>query len=166
MPLFGSKYDMSLFRKINRELISSWISQEVIYYKIALAETTTNAYGETKSATGRFYYSGILLNLLDLPEVQATNDSDAGPDEEQTAQFRFLRDDLIDINLEPAIGDIIMWRNDYFEVDNTNENQYIMGKDNNYPLSDSTKDFGSSWSIMCNTHLTRPTKLNITQERL
>lgn len=166
MPLFGSKYDISTLRKINREIISRVICQEVIYYIIAPGETQTNAYGEVSSKTGKFYYPGILLNLLRAPDPQVTTDGDIGPDQGQSIQYRFLRDDLVDIGLVPMTGDIIMWKNEYFEVDNYIENQFILGKDNNYPLSNETVDFGESWSIICNTYHTRPTKLNITQERL
>lgn len=166
MPLYGHQNDISFFRKVNRELISRIISQEVVYYIIAPGETKTNAYGEASSATGKFYYPGVLLNLLRAPDPQITNDGDVGPDQAQSIQFRFLRDDLVDISLVPQVGDIIMWKEEYFEVDNYIENQFIMGKDNNYALSDATQNFGESWSILCNTHHSRPTKLNITQARL
>lgn len=166
MSLYFGFRDISMFRHMNREFISNVVCEEIVYYKIAIAETETNAYGETNPSTGRFYYSGILLNCLREVQNQTTNDSDSGPDENQIIQYRFLRDDLIDIELVPERGDIIMWKNEYFEVDNAIENQMLGGKYPEYALSDVTNQFGSSWSILVDTHHTRPTKLNITQDRL
>ena len=163
MPLFGSNRDISMFRHISRELISRIISQEVGYYKIAQDETTVNLYGE---ATVKTYYQPILLNCLISRQDQGRSDVEYGPDTFQPLEFRFLRDDLVDINLFPEVGDIIMYRNNYYEVDNVIENQYVVGKDPSYDISGDTGDHGSSWSMICQTHMTRPTKLNISKERL
>lgn len=155
-----------MFRRISRELLSRVICEECVYYKIAVDQTEVNVYGEASSKTGRFYYPGVLLNCLRETDPQSTNDNDTGPDEAQLIRFRYLRDDLVDINLLPQTGDIIMWKNEYFEADNYVENQMILGKDPSYALSAETQGFGASWSIIVNTHHTRPTKLNITQDRL
>ena len=163
MPLYGSFRDVSLFRKLNKELLSRIISQEVLYYKHALKESRTNAYGESKS---KFYYPAILLNCFIHRQNQTTEDIDYGPDTAQLQDYIFLRDDLQEINLVPEVGDIISDRNLYWEVDNVVENQFVLGKYPEYSLSDETKNFGNSLSIVVNTHHTRPTKLNITQERL
>jgi hypothetical protein len=166
MSLYLGFRDISMFRHMNRELISGIVAEEVVYYKISIAETTTNSYGETNPSTGRFYNPGILLNCLREVQNQTTIDSEPGPDQAQVIQYRFLRDDLIDIQLVPERGDIIMWKNEYFEADNVIENQILGGKYPEYALSDATSQFGSSWSILVDTHHTRPTKLNITQDRL
>lgn len=155
-----------MFRGISRELISRVIAEECVYYKIALAETEVNVYEEASSKTGRFYYTGVLLNCLRETDPQDTKDGDPGPDQSQQIRFRFLRDDMVDINLLPQNGDILMWKNEYFEVDNWVENQMVLGKDPNYALSAETQGFGASWSIIVYTHHTRPTKLNITKDRL
>jgi hypothetical protein len=166
MSLYFGARDISMFRHLNKEVISSIDSEEAVYYKISLRNTNTNAYGETDPKSGRFYYPGVLLNCLIYSEEQTTSDNDTGPDRGQITEFRFLRDDLIDINLVPEIGDVIMWKNLYFEVDNIGEDQLLGGKYPEYSLSEVTKDFGSSWSIVVYTHQTRPTKLNITKDRL
>lgn len=163
MPLYGRSRDISLFRKLNKELISRIISQEVLYYKFSLGDTTTNAYGESKS---KFYYPAILLNCFIHRNDQSTNDVEYGPDTAQLQDFIFLRDDLQEISLVPEKGDILYDRNLYWEVDNIVENQFVLGKEPEYALSETNQDFGSSFSIVVNTHHTRPSKLNITQERL
>ena len=47
----------------------------------------------------------------------------------------FLRDDLVTANVHPEVGDIILYQESYFEIDNTNETQYFMGKTPDYPYS-------------------------------
>ena len=48
MALFGGQRDMSLFNKLNKELINDIIDTEIYYYQVALAETKANLYGESK----------------------------------------------------------------------------------------------------------------------
>ena len=47
--------------------------------------------------------------------------------------FRFLRDDLVDANVHPEVGDVILFQESYWEVDNTNIVQFWAGKDPDYP---------------------------------
>jgi hypothetical protein len=163
MSLYGQAEDISLFRHLNRELINSIISQEVGYYKIALAESETNIYGES---TKKLYYQPVLLNCIINRTDPITNDTDFGPDAAQTVTFAFLRDDLLLTEIVPEVGDIILANENYYEVDNVNENQFIVGKYPEYAISQPTQNFGSSWSVTCETHLTRPAKLNIAEQRL
>ena len=96
-------------------------------------------------------------------------------------KFRFLRDDLAGIDLStdqgadgrgfahgvvPEVGDVLLWNNDYYEVNNVNENQLIVGKDPLYSYASQTDNFGSSWSIILECFYIRPEKLGITKERL
>ena len=163
MSLYGNINSVSFFRKMNKQLLSRIISQEILYYKFSLANTQTNAYGESKS---KFYYPAVLLNCFIRRVDQGTTDVEYGPYESLLLDFIFLRDDLQTINLFPERGDIIVDRNLYFEVDNVVENQLVVGKYPEYSLSTATKNYGSSISIIVNTHHTRSSKLNITQERL
>ena len=57
-------------------------------------------------------------------------------------------EDLIDTNVEPEIGDIIMWSENYYEIDNVTENQLFLGKDNAYSLTDYGSNFGASISLI------------------
>ena len=61
MALYGGQRDISLFRHLNRELMGDIISQECVYYKLKLAETKVNIYGESAGAN---YYGADLV-----PEV-------------------------------------------------------------------------------------------------
>jgi len=84
-----------------------------------------------------------------------------GPDMDQGVNFAFLKDSLKDINLFPEIGDIILFNNNFFEVDASVENQLILGKDPDYAISTGAIDFGNSHSIILSTHMSRVEKLNL-----
>jgi hypothetical protein len=89
-----------------------------------------------------------------------------GPDSRREVQFRFLKVDLEAANVVPETGDIVMYNELYYEIDNTNENQYFLGKDPAYAYSEGLGNFGASISIICFGHLTSPERLGITQQRL
>jgi hypothetical protein len=167
--LFGKIRDINLFKSINSELLDDIISQQCAFYKFKLAETQVNIYGES---TGEKYYEGpILLNcLIDRSDPGFTSDSMI-IDYNWKIQFRFLRDDLVEINLVPEVGDIILYQERYFEVDTIKTNQYKFGKNPDYPnspnaYSQELENFGYNVSIICDTHYIPSDKVGITKERL
>jgi hypothetical protein len=162
MSLFGGSRDISLFRHINKELINNIIQQSVGYYKIALDKTSSNLYGESLTKT---YNDPILVNCLIERTPPTWTETEFGADITQDITVRFLRDILVDINLVPEVGDVVLWQDDYYEVDGTVENQLVVGKDPSYAYDDTT-DFGSSISIIVTAKFIRPEKLGITKERL
>jgi hypothetical protein len=167
--LFGGARDISLFRGLNRELISDIITQQCIYYKFKLEETKVNMYGEAAGA--KFYHEPVIFNALISRDEQTQPVDEFGVDFSWNVEFRFFRDDLVDANIIPEVGDIIMYQEAYYEVDNTNANQYFVGKDpaypnNTNPLNPGLENFGTSVSIICKTHLTPSDKVQITRERL
>ena len=78
----------------------------------------------------------------------------------------FLRQDLVDTSVVPEVGDIVMWHEDYYEVDTVRENQLFLGKDNNYNLTDYGSQFGASVSIIVDTHMTRRERTGIEYENI
>ena len=158
MPLFGGARDISLIRSMNRELINDIIQTEVAYYKLALHQTTSNIYGES---TKKSYYEPLRLSCLIDKSDQEWSSDDFGPDIKQIYQYKFLKADLININLVPEVGDLILFNNDFWEVDTFIENQYFVGKRPEYAISTDTQDFGTSLSIVLSTHLSRIEKLNL-----
>ena len=173
MALFGAERDISLFRHINRELMGDIITQQCSFYKFKIEETKINLYGE--AAEEKYYMGPVLINCL--------LERDPGTDFNWGATFKFLRDDLLDKNkdfnvdtaiygadLVPEVGDIIMYNEGYYEVDNIISNQYFVGKNPDYPnevnpLNPGLDKFGSSISIICETHYVPADKVGITQER-
>lgn len=179
MSLFGTSRDASLIRHINRELINNVIEQQVGYYKISLEKTKTNVYGEANGT--KIFYDPVLINCLIERTPQVWTTDSIGPDVNQDITVRFLRDDLagIDLSIElpeggkgfqygvvPEVGDIMLWDNDYYEVDSIVENQLFVGKNPSYSYSTDNDNFGSSISIIVKAHYTRAEKLGITQDRL
>ena len=179
MSLFGTSRDASLIRHIGRELINNIIEQQVGYYKIDLAKTSLNMYGESNGE--KIYYDPVLVNCLIERSAQEWSTDSLGPDVNRKIQLRFLKDDLAGTNLSielpeggrgfqygiyPEVGDVVIWQNNYYEVDDILENQYFLGKDPDYSYSSDNDNFGSSISIIVNAHYTRVEKLGIEKDRL
>jgi len=163
MAMFGRQRDVQLFNSVNQELIHDIIEQLIGYYKVVLGETPSNVYGEAPNKT---YLGPVLLPCL-LVRGGTTQETDNfGPDTFRELEVRLWRDDCISANVVPEIGDIVMWNNLYFEVDNVNENQLVVGKDPSYPYDTDVVEFGDSLSFILTCHLTRPEIPGITQTRL
>tara|TARA_R110001592_G_scaffold145690_6_gene369315 strand:+ start:3611 stop:4123 length:513 start_codon:yes stop_codon:yes gene_type:complete len=170
MALYGGSRDISLFRNLNRELLGNIITQQCVYYKLKLNETKVNMYGEAAGA--RYYYEPVILNaLIERNNQEYPEDDLVGVDFQWGITYKFLRDDLVDAQVVPEVGDIIMYYEGYYEVHATNANQYFVGKDPRYPynenpLNPGLEGFGASLSIICETHYTPADKVQITKERL
>ena len=158
MALFGGSRDVSLFHNLNKELINDIIQTEVAYYKFALEQTTVNVYGE---APGKNYYEPIKIACLIDKQDQSWSSDDFGSDINQTIGFSFLKESLQDINLFPQVGDLLLFKNNFYEVDSRVENQFILGKDPDYAIASETTNFGKSFSILVNAHISRVEKLNL-----
>jgi hypothetical protein len=163
MALYGRNKDVLLFQGLNTELLHRIIEQQVGYYKPQLEDTPSNIYGEAQNKT---WIGPVLLKcLLDRGDQTSLND-DFGVDRNRTLTARFFRKDLVDANVVPEIGDVILWNEDYYEVDNLVENQLVVGKDPSYPYSDTVDDFGSSHSIILECHYTRPERIGLKEQRM
>ena len=158
MALFGKNRDINLFHTINNELLKDIIQIEVAYYKFALEQTVANVYGESM---GKNYYEPLKIACLIERQDQAWAYDDFGSDVNQTVGFRFLKNELIDINLIPEVGDILLFRNNFYEIDSKIENQLIMGRDKDYAISKETIEHGESFSVLVSTHISRVEKLNL-----
>ena len=158
MALFGGSRDISLFNKIGKELINDIIQTEVGYYKFALERTTANVYGESM---GKMFYEPVRIACLMEREDQVWESDEFGSDIDQKHSFKFLKQELKSINLIPEVGDILLFRNNFYESDSKIENQLILGKDPDYAISTGTTDFGNSHSILLNTHLSGIERLNL-----
>ena len=158
MALFGGSRDVSLFHNLNKELINDIIQTEIAYYKFALEQTKINVYGE---APGKQYFEPLKIACLIDKQDQSWSSDAFGSDVNQTIGFRFLKKELQDINLIPEIGDLLLFKNNFYEVDERVENQFILGRDPDYAISAETTGFGKSFSILLNTHISRVEKLNL-----
>jgi len=157
--LFGSNRDFNLLVKINRELLKDIVEQEVLYYKLDLYSTESNIYGE---ALEKVWNAAVKLNCLITRGDQVISVDEFGPDLTREMSFAFLKQDLIDIDLFPQVGDVLSWHEDYFLVDTVRENQFMLGRDKQYNLTSYGKNFGTSVSMVLDCHLTRIEDLGIT----
>lgn len=160
MAIFGTRRDIDTFKIVSKELVNDVISQQIGYYKPVLRDTKANIYGESLSKT---YIGPVLLNcLIERGDYNAPV-SEFGVDTDRNVKFRLLREDMIDANIVPEVGDVIMYNELYYEADNVNTNQLILGKDYQYAYSEGLENFGENYSVIINCHLTRGDKLGITQ---
>ena len=146
MPLFGGNRDISLFRTMNKELINDIIQTEIGFYKFVLQDSVTNVYGESEN---KIYYEPMLIPCLINREDQSWSETDFGPDSTQQMTFSFLRATLVEKDIVPEIGDIVLYNNDYFEFNSIIENQFFVGKNPDYSMNEDTDNFGVSLSIVC-----------------
>ena len=152
MPLFGGDRDISLFRTMNKELINDIIQTEIGFYKFVIQDSEINVYGESEN---KVYYEPLLVPALITREDQAWNETDFGPDSTQQMTFAFLRATLVEKNIVPEIGDIVLYNNDYFEFNSIVENQFFTGKNPDYSMNEDTDGFGVSLSIICRASKSR-----------
>ena len=169
MALYGGQRDISLFRHVNRELIGNIISQQCAYYKFKIDETKVNLYGEAAGA--KYYYPPVLLSALIDHQDEEYPDDEFGVRYYQNVDFKFLRDDLVDAEVVPEVGDIILYEEGYYEVDDVITNQLFVGKDPRYPnkpnpFENDLDKFGYDVSIICKTHSVPSDKVGISRERL
>ena len=157
MALFGSEKDIKLFNTLNTELINNIIDTQVDVYKVSVADVNDNLYGEN---INKVYNPAVRVGCLVEFQDPVYVDAEYGTDIDQEANFSFLRDMLKETaNLVLEVGDIIEHDNSYWEIDKIIENQYVTGR--NPDFDKNTKSFGSNFSVVCNTHRTRMSKLNI-----
>ena len=160
--LFGSRKDFDLLVNINRELLKDIVEQEILIYKLSASDTTTNIYGEALEKT---FLEPVKLNCLITRGDQIVDIDEFGPDLGREASFACLKQDLEDITLVPEVGDIVMWHEDYYEVDTVRENQYFYGRNDKYNV-DRTSGHGASISLVLDCHLTRADRVGIARQKL
>ena len=145
---------------INYELIKEVISQAIGYYKISLVDTKVNLYGE---APEKQYIGPVLLNCLIERGDFSTDVKEQGLDRSRPVTFRFLRDMMVEANVYPETGDVIMYNELYYQVDNVNSNQLFLGKNDAFAYEDGLENFGGSTSYILTCHYTSGDKLGIQQ---
>ena len=148
---FFSDKDLKAFDTMTKELVNTVVAQECVVYKISAEHTETNIYGE--SSKGKVYEPGVRVNALNDSEDFSWDTDEFGPDSNQAVTFAFQRKNLIDINLKPEVGDVVNWNYAYFEINSINENMLIGG------------DVDKNFDLVCTTHLTRLSRVNLTERQ-
>jgi len=180
--MFTGQRDVSLVRKLNRELMGNIITQQCALYQFKLEETKVNIYGE--AAGSKFYNGPFLFNVLINRSNEEYGEDEEGIQFNQPIDFYFLRDDLKAVSPEypngnpnaevvPEVGDIILYQEGYYGVQSTVANQYFGGKNPEYPnninpLNPGLEYFGNNLSILVSTYYIPADKVAISpyQERM
>ena len=146
---YFSQRDLNLINSLNGELMGDIIENLIQVFKIAPNETKTNMYGETSAETGKWYLPAIQISaLIERSEMTAEYD-DFGPTRKQDHVFKMREKMLQLVNFYPEIGDIILWNDRYYEIDNVVQEQLLGG------ISE------KSHSKICNGHYTKLASLNV-----
>ena len=173
--MFTRQRDVSLVNNINRELLGNIITQQCAFYQYQLEETKVNLYGE--AAEEKYYNGPFLFNTLINRSNQEYGENIEGIQFNQPIEFYFLRDDLVEKDVVPRVGDIILYEEGYYGVQSTVANQYWGGKNPDYPNNDSDgqlnplnpglEEFGNNISILVSTYYIPADKVAISpyQER-
>ena len=158
--MFTRQRDVSLVRHLNRELMGNIITQQCALYQFKLEETKVNIYGE--AAEAKFYNGPFLFNVLINRSNEEYGENEEGIQFGQPIDFYFFRDDLVDADVVPEVGDIILYQEGYYGVQSTVSNQYFGGKNPDYPnnnsdgtpnpLNPNLDQFGSNLSILVSTY--------------
>ena len=152
--------DWSLMRNFNREVMGNIITQQCAIYQFKLEETKVNIYGE--AAEEKYYDGPFLFNVLMDRGDQDFSLNNEGVQFDQSINFYFLRDDLVEKDVVPQVGDIILYEEGYYGVQSTIANQYWGGKNPDYPNNDSDgtpnplnpglEKFGNNVSVLVSTY--------------
>ena len=151
MPgLWYSRRDLGTLTSFNSELYGSIIQCIVWMFKICPAETQTNIYGETNQQSGKFYFPPVEMTALIDKADPSAKEEEVGPDREQGVVFKFREAMLQAVDFYPQVGDLILFNERYHEIDMpVTQEQFLGGVAE------------KSWSIICNTHYARFSKVNI-----
>jgi len=146
---YFSQRDLNLVAQFNAELMGEIVEVLIQLFKIAPNETKTNIYGETAAETGKWYLPAIQISsLVERADMTAEYD-DFGPSRNQDYVFKMREKMLRELNFYPEIGDIVLFNDRYYEIDNVVQEQLLGGQPD------------KSHSIICNGHYTKITSLNV-----
>ena len=150
---YFSARDRLLVDSVNAELFGDMVQIVVELYKVAPEETSVNIYGETDQSVGRFYFSPIEMTCFSDTGDMTAEDANFGPDRKQSSVFKFREKMLKHVNFYPQEGDLVAFNGRFYEIDNVVQEQRLGGQPD------------KSHSIICNTHYTRLSKVNIIERQ-
>ena len=148
---YFTRRDVRFMNSLNGELIQDIIEQIVVIFKINASETNTNLYGESMD---KFYFPGVETGCLVENDPESTLYEGFGPDIKKGTLFRFHQKLCENKNIYPQIGDIVEWENAYFEISNIVENQFLGGQPE------------KNYSLLCNAHMSKQSKINLTERNI
>lgn len=165
MALFSGSRDVSLIRRVNRELMHRVISTEVAVYKFSVEHSKENIYGESSNKV--FYNPVRVYALIDRDDKSNISEEDI-LNYTRKVSFGFLRDDLRDKNLVVQEGDVVEWDTEYYELSLVTSGQLWSGKNPETLFAtvvDKEDEFGYKISVVAQGFKVTPEKIGITSIR-
>ena len=177
MPIFGRQKDRELIKHFSKEVLQDILDTPVLIYKPYITKSNTNIYGEGVNGD-KNWRPGVTIHATINREDQEWASNDFGIDINQKITFSFLNEDIWNISTSGTdenngfaveIGDLVYYDSNYWEIDTTNKNQYLLGRNQNvisgdgeaFGFADETEMHGESLSTVATAHLTRKSKLNV-----
>lgn len=124
--LFIGQQELDFVSDINKEIISKWTGQEIIYYAIDMTATTVHdVYGESLQ---KIYKDPINIECLvfyDEPEVKST---DLQTEIHYSISVYFHKRSLAENNFFPQEGDYLKWGPVFYEIVTGSEPQLQFGR--------------------------------------
>ena len=149
MPKFISDRDVRFFKQIAREAVDAVVENVCVLFKVNLADTKINIYGE---AIGKTWHPGVQLNVLIDKSQQSQNYEGFGANTNQDIQYNFDRFMLEEKGIYPEVGDVIFFDQSYYEINNVYEVQYSGGLPQ------------YNFSVVCQTFMVSKSLLNIEEK--
>lgn len=177
MPIFGRGRDRQLIKHFSQEVLQDILDTPVIIYKPYVTRTNTNLYGEGTNGD-KNYRPGVTLHAAINREDQEWTNNDFGVDIIQKGTFSFLNEHIWNVAADGneeedgfaiEIGDLIYYDTQYWEIDTTNKNQYLLGRNQNvlsgdgadFGFANETQMHGESLSTVAQAHITRRSRINV-----
>lgn len=180
MPKFYNANDLNFIKSIAEEVVDYVVEQAVTLFKVSVGETKTNLYGESLGKV--WYQPADLMAIVDREPPGVNYEGEAGADRIQSVEFRFnimrLRTETLprfrDINgtLIPAdaiqntqygypeIGDVILFDESYYEIDNIRRTNLIGGSPKIY--NKTTNEFEDArMFLIATSHMVRRSQIQI-----
>lgn len=154
MQLFLRQKDLDLFNTMVKHLVDDVIETSVKLYKLAInSMEVDDLYGDSLD---KVYYNPIVIYGLIEHSDESMDNTEVGVDSAQTIVANFQRESLRTADVYPEVGDILEWNDNYYEINNINENKIMAGQqEQNY-----------NYTIQCYAHLTRKSKLLLDKFRV
>jgi hypothetical protein len=140
------------------------LSMTVPYYKIISKQSQVNIYGESLN---KIYYEPVMIKCYIDRGDEVISIGEYGPTNTQISKFWFVHEVMVQVQVLPEVGDIILDRERYYEINNINENHIMFGNDDQYYYNANnfteTPLFKRGESLMfeLDTHMTTITRLNL-----
>ncbi len=181
MPKFFNAKDLDFIKTISEEVVDYVVEQAVVLFKVSVGETKTNLYGES---LGKVWHApATLMCIVDREPMNVVYEG-FGADKQQAVEFRFNRERLRETSYSvpkvrdingtlipadaiqntqygyPEIGDIILFDDIYYEIDNAAESRLIGGQPEIYN-SESSSFEDTKMQIVATAFMVRRSAIQI-----